>query len=149
MDTKSTSSSPIPSSTDERKRTTTTQSGTVSPSCLQCVKVLQELVSGLHILKDNKSSQTSTKNEPPPLTLLKAIAGGDSNKLRIENSEDGVTMHFPVGTTSPTLLKRWTKFLTENEKISEFIYKINVSIFTIVTFWFLSQIINPLFSNPF
>ena len=119
MDTKSTSSSPIPSSTDERKRTTTTQSGTVSPSCLQCVKVLQELVSGLHILKDNKSSQTSTKNEPPPLTLLKAIAGGDSNKLRIENSEDGVTMHFPVGTTSPTLLKRWTKFLTENEKTND------------------------------
>ena len=38
-------------------------------------------------------------------------------------------------------------FLTENEKISEFIYKINVSIFTIVTFWFLSQIINPLFSK--
>ena len=38
-------------------------------------------------------------------------------------------------------------FLTENEKVSEFIYKINISIFTIVTFWFLSQIINPLFSK--
>ena len=38
-------------------------------------------------------------------------------------------------------------FLTENEKLSEFIYKINVSIFTVVTFWFLSQIIKPLFSK--
>ena len=38
-------------------------------------------------------------------------------------------------------------FLTENEKLSEFVYKINVSIFTIVTFWFLSQIIKPLFSK--
>ena len=36
-------------------------------------------------------------------------------------------------------------FLTDNEKASEFIYKINVSIFTIVTFWFLSQIIKPFF----
>ncbi len=40
-----------------------------------------------------------------------------------------------------------SSFLTENEKVSEFIYKINVSIFTIVTFWFLSQIIKPLFSK--
>ena len=38
-------------------------------------------------------------------------------------------------------------FLTENEKVSGFIYKINVSIFTIVTFWFLSQIIKPMFSR--
>ena len=38
-------------------------------------------------------------------------------------------------------------FLTENEKVSSFIYKINVSIFTIVTFWFLSQIIKPMFSR--
>ena len=38
-------------------------------------------------------------------------------------------------------------FLTENEKISGFVYKINVSIFTIVTFWFLSQIIKPMFSR--
>ena len=38
-------------------------------------------------------------------------------------------------------------FLTENEKASEFIYRINVSIFTIVTFWFLSQLIKPLFSK--
>ena len=38
-------------------------------------------------------------------------------------------------------------FLTENEKISGFIYKINVSIFTIVTFWLLSQIIKPMFSR--
>ena len=38
-------------------------------------------------------------------------------------------------------------FLTENEKLSEFIYRINVSIFTIITFWFLSQIIKPLFSK--
>ena len=40
-----------------------------------------------------------------------------------------------------------SNFLTENEKISEFIYKINISIFTIVTFWFISQIIKPLFSK--
>ena len=38
-------------------------------------------------------------------------------------------------------------FLTENEKISGFIYKINISIFTIVTFWLLSQIIKPMFSR--
>ncbi len=38
-------------------------------------------------------------------------------------------------------------FLTENEKVSGFIYKINVSIFTIVTFWFLSRIIKPMFSR--
>ena len=38
-------------------------------------------------------------------------------------------------------------FLSENEKVSKFIYKINVSIFTIVTFWLLSQIIKPLFSK--
>ena len=38
-------------------------------------------------------------------------------------------------------------FLSENEKVTKFIYKINVSIFTIVTFWFLSQIIKPLFSK--
>ena len=38
-------------------------------------------------------------------------------------------------------------FLTENEKVSGFVYKINVSIFTIVTFWFLSQIIKPMFSR--
>jgi len=38
-------------------------------------------------------------------------------------------------------------FLTENEKVGEFIYKFNASIFTIVTFWFLSQIIQPLFSK--
>ena len=38
-------------------------------------------------------------------------------------------------------------FLTENEKLSKFIYKVNVSIFTIITFWFLSQIIKPLFSK--
>ncbi|MAI28631.1 MAG: mechanosensitive ion channel family protein [Pelagibacteraceae bacterium TMED124] len=38
-------------------------------------------------------------------------------------------------------------FLTENDKITEFIYKINISVFTIVTFWLLSQIIKPLFSK--
>ncbi len=40
-----------------------------------------------------------------------------------------------------------SSFLTDNEKVSGFIYKITVSIFTIVTFWFLSQIIKPLFSK--
>ena len=39
------------------------------------------------------------------------------------------------------------QFSDRNEKVSGFIYKITVSIFTIVTFWFLSQIIKPLFSK--
>jgi hypothetical protein len=53
------------------------------------------------------------------LTLLKAIAGGQSNKLRIENNPDGVTMHFPVEITSPKVLKRWTKFIGEDSNTAE------------------------------
>ena len=47
-------------------------------SCTKCVEVLQELVSGLQ--QDNagenskSNSNSNTKNEPSPLTLLKAIA---------------------------------------------------------------------------
>ena len=36
-------------------------------------------------------------------------------------------------------------FLSDSEKIYEFLHKINSSIFTIIIFWFLSQIIRPSF----
>ena len=36
-------------------------------------------------------------------------------------------------------------FLSDSEKIYEFFHKINSSIFTIIIFWFLSQIIRPSF----
>ena len=38
-------------------------------------------------------------------------------------------------------------FLSDSEKIYEFLHKINSSIFTIIIFWFLSQIIRPSFSK--
>ncbi len=38
-------------------------------------------------------------------------------------------------------------FLSESQKISSFFYKINASIFTIVIFWFLSQVVKPLFTK--
>ena len=38
-------------------------------------------------------------------------------------------------------------FLSDSEKIYEFLHKINSSIFTIIIFWFLSQIIKPSFSK--
>ena len=71
------------------------------------------------LLKLNNKSEEFTKNIHGPLNLLVIAIG-----------------IFLAST-----------FLTENEKLSEFIYKINVSIFTIITFWFLSQIIKPLFSK--
>ena len=111
------SSSPSSSSNDGRT-VPTNKKEKMSPSCFSCVKTLQEIVSGLHNHRDVDSSSKNTSNEPPPLTLLKAIAGGDSKKIRIENSEDGVVMSFPVKITSPNLLKRWTKFLRDNEEQS-------------------------------
>ena len=71
------------------------------------------------LFKLNKKSEEFTKNIYGPLNLLVIAIG-----------------IFLAST-----------FLTENEKLSEFIYRINVSIFTIITFWFLSQIIKPLFSK--
>lgn len=82
-----------------------------SPSCRKCVRVLQELMSGLQ--GDSKGG-----DEPPPLTLLKAIAGDQVNKLRIENVDDGVTMHFPVDTTKPSLLRRWTNFVGKEDAVA-------------------------------
>ena len=38
-------------------------------------------------------------------------------------------------------------FLSDSEKIYEFLHKINSSIFTIIIFWFFSQIIRPSFSK--
>ena len=38
-------------------------------------------------------------------------------------------------------------FLSDSEKIYDFLHKINASIFTIIIFWFLSQIIKPSFSK--
>ncbi len=70
-------------------------------------------------LKLNKKNEEFTKNVYGPLNLL--------------------VIGFAIFLAST--------FLAENEKASEFINKINVSIFTIVTFWFLSQIIKPLFSK--
>jgi hypothetical protein len=97
------------SSTPSRSPNANESSSNTSPSCRKCVKVLQELVSGLQ--DDSKKG-----DEPPPLTLLKAIAGDQSKKLRVENSEDGVTMHFPVDITKPSLLKRWTQFTSQQEE---------------------------------
>ena len=69
-------------------------------------------------------------------------------RLKEKNEEFTKNVHGPLNLLIIGLAIFFAStFLTENEKISEFIYKINVSIFTIVTFWFLSQIINPLFSK--
>lgn len=112
-------------------------------SCGKCVKVLQELISGLH---DDKEGNISTdarhgnshesRKEPPPLTLLRAIARSSQHHpgydrwgqeketarrrrtnttlqrpsaLKIEETEDGVRLIIPVETTAPALMKRWTQ----------------------------------------
>lgn len=85
-----------------------TRPPSLSPSCRKCVDVLQHLVSGLA----NDDSQ-----ESPPLTLLKAIGGGDPKKLRVEKSRDGVLLYLPVETTQPEVLRRWTKFQGDNVNI--------------------------------
>mmetsp|Transcript_16984 Transcript_16984/g.41391 ORF Transcript_16984/g.41391 Transcript_16984/m.41391 type:complete len:166 (-) Transcript_16984:2646-3143(-) len=92
----------------EESENATTRPPSLSPSCRKCVNVLQHLVSGL---ANDKSE------ESPPLTLLKAIAGGDPNRLRVEKSRDGVVLYLPVETTQPNLLRKWTKFLDDNVNI--------------------------------
>lgn len=50
--------------------------------------------------------------EPPPLTLLKAIAGdvGQHEKIKVEMVDDGVKLHVPVETTSAMSLQSWRQW---------------------------------------
>jgi len=82
-----------------------TRPASLSPSCRKCVNVLQHLISGL---------ANGNSEESPPLTLLKAIGGGDPKQLRVEKSRDGVVLYLPVETTQPHLLRKWTKFQGDN-----------------------------------
>ena len=75
-------------------------------SCNKCVKVLRDLISGIQ--KDGKESR--------PLTLLKAIGGGNSDKVKIEPIDDGVKMTLPVQTTVPTLLRPWSSLIQQQEE---------------------------------
>ncbi len=69
-------------------------------------------------------------------------------KLNNKNKELTKNIHGPLNLLVIGLaIFLASTFLTENEKLTEFVYKINISIFTVVTFWFLSQIIKPLFSK--
>ncbi len=69
-------------------------------------------------------------------------------KLNKKNKEFTKNVHGPINLLVIGLgFFLASTFLTANEKLSEFIYKLNISIFTIVTFWFLSQIISPLFTK--
>jgi len=69
-------------------------------------------------------------------------------KLNKKNKELTKNIHGPLNLLVIGLaIFLASTFLTENEKLTKFVYKINISIFTVVTFWFLSQIIKPLFSK--
>jgi Peptidase M76 family len=100
----------------------------MSSSCNKCVRVLRDLISGLQENNNLNSSYTADngggETGSPPLTLLKAIAGKtspslvssqqqqqqqESQKLQVEEVEDGVRLTIPVETTMPNLLRRWTK----------------------------------------
>lgn len=93
----------------------------LSPSCRKCVSVLQQLVSGLQ-------SEANDKNESSPVTLLRAIAGGDPKELRIEKKRDGVVVYFPVETTQPSLLRRWTEFNDDTASIDQAVRPIATSV---------------------
>lgn len=84
-----------------------------SPSCQKCVKVLRDLIAGLQddASRRDNTNFSGTKDEPAPLTLLKAIAGmNNREQLRIEMVDDGVKLHVPVETTLPEKLLDWTRW---------------------------------------
>eukprot|EP00339_Tiarina_fusa_P014615 CAMPEP_0117065468 /NCGR_PEP_ID=MMETSP0472-20121206/45772_1 /TAXON_ID=693140 ORGANISM="Tiarina fusus, Strain LIS" /NCGR_SAMPLE_ID=MMETSP0472 /ASSEMBLY_ACC=CAM_ASM_000603 /LENGTH=218 /DNA_ID=CAMNT_0004786115 /DNA_START=205 /DNA_END=857 /DNA_ORIENTATION=- len=113
-----TTSTSIPPASSPSKSSVVKDS--TNSSCSKCVKVLRDLVSGMHSLP----AASSDVEESKPLQLLRAIAsaGGDPNnhnlqqqqhqlqKVKIENVDDGIKMVIPVSTTSPTLLRRWSNW---------------------------------------
>lgn len=107
--------------TSKEESNNVTKPSSLSTSCRKCVSVLQQLVSGLQ-------SETNDKNESSPLTLLKAIAGGDPKQLRIENNSDGVVIHIPVETTESNILRRWTKFVDDTANIDQGVRAIATSV---------------------
>ncbi len=96
-----------------------------SPSCQKCVKVLRDLIAGLQedVTHHDNATKSGTRDEPAPLTLLKAIAGMNTReKLRVEMVDDGVKLHVPVETTLPDQLLDWTRWfkpetLSSSEKL--------------------------------
>ena len=77
-------------------------------SCTKCVKVLRDILSDLQ--KNNGKKGVDSH----PMTLLKGIARGKEPK--VETIEDGVRMSLPVETTEPTLLRRWSSLMRQNER---------------------------------
>ena len=88
-----------------------------STSCAKCVTVLRELIAGLQDMKISPTGTKQVDKEPPPLTLLKAIAGGasDGEKLIVEMIDDGIKLHVPVETTSPMRLQSWRQWFQSKE----------------------------------
>ena len=107
----------------------------VSESCSKCVRVLRDLVSGLHSSSlssiANSTSRESYRSavieeDSKPLQLLRAIAmnstssdatsgsrSNTNNHVKIENVNDGIRVIVPVKTTAPNLLRRWSNWSQE------------------------------------
>jgi hypothetical protein len=83
--------------------------------------VLRDLIAGLQDAKISATDAKQDKAEPPPLTLLKAIAGevGSGEKLRVEMVDGGVKLHVPVETTSPNKLQSWRQWIQPKEDAVE------------------------------
>ncbi len=117
-----------PTDSESKSTAQSTVNDSPSPSCQRCVKVLRDLIAGLQedttpkervsqsigsgLFSGNSNATPTRKDEPPPLTLLKAIAGmNNREELRVEMVDDGVKLHVPVETTLPEKLRDWTRWL--------------------------------------
>lgn len=118
----------LPAKRESQSPTQSKVNDSPSPSCQRCVQVLRDLIAGLQddstqkdrvspsigsgIFAGNSDPTSIRRDEPAPLTLLKAIAGMDNReKLRVEMVDDGVKLHVPVETTLPDKLLDWTRWL--------------------------------------